>query len=77
MRYPLSIASTSVTEIKKPCLNIKRSVAKPLATAVIATLALGAISNAQAKVLFSDTSVSLLYGEDYELEKDGELTRHR
>jgi len=74
VRYPLSIASTSVTEIKKPCLNIKRSVAKPLATAVIATLALGAFSNAQAKVLFSDTSVSLLYGEDYELAKDGELT---
>ncbi|MES1964303.1 DUF5020 family protein [Psychrobacter sp. AH5] len=60
--------------MKKTSVNIKRSIAKPIATALVATLSLAAISNAQAKVLFSDTSVSLLYGEDYELAKDGELT---
>jgi hypothetical protein len=47
---------------------------KPLATALVATMALGAMSSSHAEMLFSDTSVSLLYGDDYELVEDGELT---
>ncbi len=47
---------------------------KPLTLAAVAVVALGTMTSANAKVLFSDTSVSLLYGNDYELAKDGELT---
>jgi len=74
VRYHTSIKLPSVAQLKKPRLNVKRSVAKPLTTVLIAVMALAGMSHSQAKVLFSDTSVSLLYGEDYELAKDGELT---
>ncbi|WP_296402364.1 DUF5020 family protein [Psychrobacter sp.] len=43
-----------------------------LATVTIGSL--GLMSTAQAKTFFSDTSISALYGSDYELVEDGELT---
>lgn len=49
-------------------------VVKPLSIAIATTLVLSVTNSAQAKTLFSDTSISLLYGSDYELAEDGELT---
>lgn len=60
--------------MKKTSLNLKRSVAKPLATALIATLALGSMAtSANAKMLFGGTSISGLYGSDYKLVPDETL----
>lgn len=55
-------------------IKTKQSYIKPLSTALLAVISLGAVSNSHAKVLFSDTSLSVLYGDDYELVEDGELT---
>lgn len=49
-------------------------IAKPLTCALVAIAALGAMSSSQAKVLFSDTSISALYGTDYELVPQETLT---
>ena len=65
MRFNLPTSFTSST---------KSSFIKPLTMAAVTIAALGGMTSANAKVLFSDTSVSLLYGDDYELAKDGELT---
>ena len=65
---PLSIQA-SKSNVKKNLFLIK-----PLTTALVTIVALGAMSNTHAKVLFSDTSLSILYGDDYELVEDGELT---
>ena len=46
---------------------------KPLAAATIAIIALGATTGANAKMLFTDTSITGLYGSDYELVPDGKL----
>ncbi|WP_310734134.1 DUF5020 family protein [Psychrobacter sp. GP33] len=46
---------------------------KPLAAAAIAIIALGATTGANAKMLFTDTSITGLYGSDYELVPDGKL----
>ena len=54
-------------------LKTKQSYIKPLSAALLAVISLGAVSNSHAKVLFSDTSLSVLYGDDYELVPDGEL----
>lgn len=45
-----------------------------LTYALVAIAALGAMSSAQAKVLFTDTSISALYGTDYELVPQETLT---
>ncbi len=50
------------------------SVTKPLTIAAVAVIALGSMSGANAERFFSDTSISVLYGTDYELAEDGELT---
>ncbi|MFK3868953.1 DUF5020 family protein [Psychrobacter faecalis] len=50
------------------------SIIKPLTIVAATIISLGVMTGAQAKTLFSDTSISLLYGNDYELAKDGELT---
>ena len=42
--------------------------------AAVTVAALASLSPAQAKTLFTDTSVTVLYGDDYELVEDGKLT---
>ncbi|WP_372845031.1 DUF5020 family protein [Psychrobacter sp.] len=49
-------------------------ITKPLTCVLVAMAAFGAISSAQAKVLFTDTSISALYGTDYELVPQETLT---
>ena len=49
-------------------------ITKPLTCALVAIAALGAMSSSQAKMLFGDTSISALYGTDYELVPDETLT---
>ena len=48
-------------------------IAKPLTCALIAITALGTMSSANAKMLFGDTSITGLYGSDYELVPDETL----
>ena len=51
------------------------SVTKPLTIAAVTVIAMGTMStSANAKRFFSDTSISVLYGTDYELAEEGELT---
>ncbi|MEJ6070042.1 DUF5020 domain-containing protein, partial [Psychrobacter sp. 16-Bac2893] len=50
------------------------SITNKLTYALVAIAALGAMSSAQAKVLFTDTSISALYGTDYELVPQETLT---
>ena len=54
--------------------NHKPSVLKPLSMVAVTIAAFGSMSNLQAETYFTDTSVSVLYGSDYELVEDGELT---
>ena len=51
-----------------------QSIKKPLTCAIVAIAALGAMSNSQAKQLFGGTSISALYGTDYELVPEETLT---
>ena len=51
-----------------------KSIKKPLTCALVAIAALGAMSNSQAKQLFGGTSISALYGTDYELVPEETLT---
>ncbi len=74
MHYQPLIKQSLANQIVKTRFTISPFITKTVTTAIVATLALGGMSSVQAKVLFSDTSVSLLYGEDYELATDGELT---
>ena len=46
---------------------------KPLAAAAVAIIALSATTGANAKMLFTDTSITGLYGSDYEIVPDGKL----
>ncbi len=55
-------------------IKTKKSYIKPVITAAAIVALSTAATGAHAKVLFTDTSLSLLYGNDYELAKDGELT---
>lgn len=57
-------------------LSTKLSFTKPLTIAAVAVIAFGTMSSANAKRFFSDTSISVLYGEDYEtaFEKNQEIT---
>ena len=52
----------------------KFSAIKPLTIAAVAVIAFGTMTTANAKRFFSDTSISALYGTNYELAGDGELT---
>lgn len=54
--------------------NQKPSVLKSLSMVAVAIAAFGSMSNLQAETYFTDTSVSVLYGSDYGLVEDGELT---
>ena len=51
-----------------------KSIKKPLTCALVAIAALGAMSSSQAKQLFGGTSISALYGTDYELVPEETLT---
>ena len=51
-----------------------KSIKKPLTCALVAIAALGAMSSSQAKMLFGGTSISALYGTDYELVPEETLT---
>ena len=51
----------------------KSTFIKPLAAAAIAVIALSAATGANAKMLFGGTSITGLYGSDYELVPDGKL----
>ena len=51
-----------------------KSIKKPLTCALVAIAALGAMSSSQAKMLFGGTSISALYGTDYERVPDETLT---
>ena len=51
-----------------------KSIKKPLTCAIVAIAALGAMSSSQAKMLFGGTSISALYGTDYELVPEETLT---
>lgn len=65
----------SSTEFSFNSASKTSAIIKPLTIAAAAIIAMGAMStSANAKRFFSDTSVSLLYGSDYELAEDGELT---
>lgn len=65
---PLTL-QTSKRNFEKNLFSIK-----PLATALVTIVALSSMSNSHAGMLFTDTSLSVLYGDDYELVEDGELT---
>lgn len=54
--------------------QFKLSSIKPLTAAAVAIVALGTMTGAHAKTLFTDTSISLLYGSDYELVPEETLT---
>lgn len=51
-----------------------QSIKKPLTCAIVAIAALGTMSSSQAKMLFGGTSISALYGTDYELVPEETLT---
>lgn len=55
-------------------LSIKRAYAKPIVIATVALAAFGGMTQTYAKVLFSDTSITTLYGSNYELVPDETLT---
>lgn len=65
--------STSKLSNQKP-FSQKPSLLKPLSMVAVAVAAFGSMSNLQAETYFTDTSVSVLYGSDYDLVEDGELT---
>lgn len=52
----------------------KLALLKPLSIAAVTIATLGSMSSIHAKTFFTDTSVSVLYGSDYDLVEDGELT---
>ena len=68
MRFNL-IAKTHIHLAKNKLYHLK-----PLFIAAATIGALGSLTSAQAKTFFTDTSISALYGTDYELAEDGELT---
>ena len=74
MHHKLSANLPLTLQISKR--NFKKNLfsIKPLATALVTIVALSAMSNSHAEILFTDTSLSVLYGDDYELVEDGELT---
>lgn len=69
MRFDLL---ANLSTYSKPS-TIKLSVIKPLTIAAFAVAALGAMTSANAKTLFSDTSITGLYGSNYELVPDETL----
>ncbi len=74
MHYRLLNKPSFPTQATKSSFKRNFSISKPTIAALVATLILTSMSSAQAKMLFTDTSLTGLYGNDYELAKDGELT---
>ena len=74
MRYHLSTNLPLASQLCKTNIKKKLFFSSSLTTALAAIVALGTMSSSHAKVLFTDTSLSVLYGNDYELVEDGELT---
>ncbi|WP_367107477.1 DUF5020 family protein [uncultured Psychrobacter sp.] len=74
MRFNLITNHLTAKKLTTNLSLLSQLTIKPIAITTMAIAAFGVMSSTQAKVLFSDTSISLLYGEDYELAKDGELT---
>ncbi|WP_243443252.1 hypothetical protein [Psychrobacter sp. JCM 18903] len=74
MRYHLSTNLPLASQLCKTNIKKKLFFSSSLTTALAAIVVLGTMSSSHAKVLFTDTSLSVLYGNDYELVKDGELT---
>lgn len=74
MRYHLFVNLPLASQLCRTNIQKKLFFSSSLTTALAAIVALGTMSSSHAKVLFTDTSLSVLYGNDYALVEDGELT---
>lgn len=67
MRFDLLTSLPTHIQSSAKSSKTKLSYLKPLSVAAAAVMALGTMTGAHAKMLFTDTSISVLYGSDYEL----------